>query len=55
MLITYHIPEKLYNLEQCAIVHRKEAEIRLLNDSGLLTTNEMMQLFFTTEEKEEFF
>jgi hypothetical protein len=49
------IPQKLLQLEQKAILHRNEAEIRLFNHPDLLLTKEFTQLFYTTKEKEEFF
>lgn len=49
------IPGKLQLLKQKAIAERNKAEVRLINDSSLLTTAEISQLFYTTSEKEEFF
>lgn len=49
------IPNKLKSLEEKAIMERKNAEQSLINDSSLLTTDEIAQLFYTTSEKEEFF
>ena len=49
------IPKKLRLLEHKAIVQREEAEARLINNSKLLSTNEIIQLFYATSEAEEFF
>lgn len=49
------IPEKLSFLKHKAAAEREKAEKRLLESSGLLSRKEFMQLFFTTDEKEEFY
>lgn len=49
------IPRKLQLLKEKAMIERNSAEVRLINESSLLTTNEISQLFYTTSEKEEFF
>lgn len=49
------IPEKLDKLSRQAMMNRKETEISLLNNPGPLSDNELIQLFYTTAEREEFF
>lgn len=51
----YGIPDKLWLLEQKAIDHRKDAESMLIHNPGVLSNNEITQLFYTTAEREEFF
>lgn len=49
------LPEKLRLLQEKAVQYRKAAAASLLNHPGPLTHNELMRLFYTTAEKEEFF
>lgn len=54
-LIARGISEKLERLEKLAEEHRKGAEISLLAHPGPLLENELIQLFYTTMESEEFY
>lgn len=49
------IPEKLAELENTAVIERKNAVSYLLNSKGSLSEEEYKKLFYTTEEKEEIF
>lgn len=51
----FGIPEKLLLLEHIAIAHRKDAETMLIHNPGVLSNNDITQLFYTTAEREEFF
>jgi hypothetical protein len=55
MLIDEGIPEKIRALEEAARVNRNNAREYLLKYEGKLTDAENMKLFYTKEEKEEFF
>ncbi|WP_066638469.1 hypothetical protein [Desulfolucanica intricata] len=56
MLIDEGIPEKIRTLEEKALINRNNARTYLLNYEGSkLTEEENMKLFYTKEEKEEFF
>jgi hypothetical protein len=55
MLKTSGIPDKLLSLEQKAAVDREKAEAKLLESSRPLSRKEFIQLFYTTDEKEEFY
>lgn len=49
------IPGKLANMIERATVERENARIKLLAHSDAINDKEMKQLFFTTDEREEFF
>jgi hypothetical protein len=49
------IPEKLEALEEKALMNRNNAISYLLKFKGTLSDQESMKLFYTKEEKEEFF
>ncbi|MEG6616971.1 hypothetical protein V6C27_11135 [Peptococcaceae bacterium 1198_IL3148] len=55
MLNDEGIPEKIRALEEKALINRNNATTYLLNHQGKLTAEENMKLFYTKEEKEEFF
>lgn len=55
MVADYDIPEKLRRLEENASRDRIEAEQQLLAVSGSAHHDQLMALFYTTEEKEEIF
>ncbi|MEG6522912.1 hypothetical protein [Desulfotomaculum sp. 1211_IL3151] len=55
MLIEEGIPEKIKTLEEEAQMNRNNARTYLLAYEGQLTDEENMKLFYTKEEKEEFF
>lgn len=55
MLIKYAIPEKISLLEEKARQGRIEAEGKLMTASGTADHDDLMALFYTTEEKEEIF
>ena len=55
MLIDECIPEKIRVLEEEALLNRNNAKAQLLKHEGKLTDEEHMKLFYTKEEKEEFF
>ena len=55
MLISYQIPEKICLLERKAQRSRIEAERSLLSASETTDHDQLMALFYTTEEKEEIF
>jgi len=55
MLIDEGIPEKIRVLEEKALLNRNNAKTQLLKYEGKLTDEESMKLFYTKEEKEEFF
>jgi hypothetical protein len=49
------IPKKIATLEDKALINRNKAQFSLLNNEGSLLEEENMKLFYTREEKEEFF
>ncbi len=55
MLINKGIPRKLMALEEKALMNRNNAVSYLLKFKGTLSDQESMKLFYTKEEKEEFF
>lgn len=55
MLVAKGIPKKIAALEEKAIINRNKARFSLLNNEGSLLEEENMKLFYTREEKEEFF
>lgn len=55
MLIDEGIPEKIRILEEEALLNRNNATIHLLKCEGKLADEENMKLFYTKEEREEFF
>lgn len=55
MLISYQIPEKICLLERKAQRSRIEAERSLLSAGETTDHDQLMALFYTTEEKEEIF
>jgi hypothetical protein len=55
MLIQFAIPEKISLLEEKARQGRIEAEGKLMTASGTADHDDLMALFYTTEEKEEIF
>ncbi len=55
LLFEQGIPEKIADLEENAFVSRNNAITYLLKYEGTLSDEENMQLFYTKEEKEEFF
>jgi len=55
MLADEGIPEKIRILEEKALLNRNNAMAHLLKYEGKLTDEESMKLFYTKEEKEEFF
>ena len=55
MLFNKGIPEKLEALEEKALMNRNNAISYLLKFKGTLSDQESMKLFYTKEEKEEFF
>lgn len=55
LLIDKGIPEKIAALEKEALINRINAESYLLKCAGTLTDENVMKLFYTKEEKEEFF
>ncbi len=55
MLPERKIPEKLQVMKKKAITNRKNAELYLLNNTGELTEEEHLKLFYTKQEKEEIF
>ena len=55
MLADEGIPEKIRILEEKALLNRNNAKAQMLKYEGKLTDEESMKLFYTKEEKEEFF
>lgn len=55
MLNVAAIPEKIHFLQEKAALSRDEAIARLLENEGDLADEESAKLFFTKEEREEFF
>ncbi|NLY44267.1 MAG: hypothetical protein GX066_09995 [Clostridiaceae bacterium] len=55
MLLEEGIPEKIEALEERALINREYAISYLLNCQEPLSEEESMKLFYTKEEKEEFF
>lgn len=55
LTVEYDIPGKLNDLEKKAITNRVEAEKTLLKTPEKADLDELMALFYTTEEKEEIF
>ncbi|NLC06697.1 MAG: hypothetical protein GX755_01830 [Syntrophomonadaceae bacterium] len=55
MLAAKGIPKKIAALEEKALINRNKARFSLLNNEGSLLEEENMKLFYTREEKEEFF
>jgi len=55
LLLEHGIPDKIAALEEQAIISRNDAIAYLLKCKETLTDEKNMQLFYTKEEKEEFF
>ena len=55
MLFNKGIPVKLKVLEEKALMNRNNAISQLLKSQGTPSNQEDMKLFYTKEEKEEFF
>lgn len=55
LLFEKGIPEKIAALEEKAILNRNNAISYLLRCEGTLADEKNMKLFYTNEEKEEFF
>jgi hypothetical protein len=55
MLVDKGIPEKIRILEEEALINRNNAAIQLSKLEGRLPDEEDMKLFYTKEEREEFF
>lgn len=55
MIAKESIPQRIANLEEKAIIHREKARIQLLKCDDALRNEEIMNLFYTKEENEEFF
>jgi len=55
MLLDEGIPEKIAALEEKALINRNNAKSYLLKYEGTLSEEENMKLFYTKEEREEFF
>jgi len=55
LLIEQGIPKKIAALEEQAVINRNDAIAYLLKCEETLTDEKNMQLFYTKEEKEEFF
>ncbi len=55
LLVTCGIPQKIRDLESRALKNRIEAEKVLLSADETVDREELMALFYTTEEKEEIF